>query len=185
MLITLLRHAEIHANDKGRYIGHTDSPLSQFGEQDAITFAKYFVQYNQNNNFDYIYSSDLKRCKQSLKPFLSELNLAIEPVYSKLLREKFWGKHEGKNFDEICKMENTEYINFEQWINVLDGESIEEFIRRVKIVLEELKQNDYKNILIMSHAGVIRTLIYLLSQLSFETSFYTSLPYASFVVLKI
>ncbi len=185
MLITFIRHAEIQSSDIGHYIGHTDSPLSTKGSHDAAVFATYFTKYNQNNRFDAIYCSDLSRCQQTLAPFLNELKVKTKPSITTALREKSWGKHEGKSFEDICHMENTEYKNFEQWLNVLDGESVESFIQRIKNFKQMLSNKKYKNTLIMTHSGVIRTFIYLMSDLSFEKSFSISIPYASFVILNL
>jgi len=183
MLITLIRHAEVEKKFKGRYIGHTNAELSQHGVADSINFSNYFIQNHQHSDFDAIFCSDLIRCKQTLKPIMKNLKSELPPQYTDILREKSWGRHEGLSYKEICQAENVCYKNFEQWLNILDGEKNAEFIQRINNFIERLINNELKNILIITHAGVIHTFIHLLSKLSFEDSFYIKIPYASFVVL--
>jgi len=184
MFITLIRHAQIQTNSQGRYIGHSNITLSNFGLKDAGQLADYLKKYHQHKDFDAIYCSDLTRCRQTLKAISDKLNLTIAPFFTKALREKSWGKHEGLNYDEICQLENTTYQNFDQWINILDGETKEQFIQRINQFNKKLLQSGHQNILIVTHSGVIRTLIYLSSHLTFEQSFYMQIPYASFVVIN-
>ena len=183
MLITLLRHAEIQQAYQGRYIGHTDIALSDHGIKEATLLADFLIQNHQHKNFDAIYCSDLIRCRQTLSPLLTKLNVGILPHFTDRLREKSWGRHEGLNYYEICQQENTSFHNFKQWFNLLDGESINLFIQRIQNFSEKLSLSKKTNILIISHAGVIATFIHLLSNLTFEQSFYIKIPYASFVVL--
>lgn len=184
MLITLIRHAEVQKPYQGRYIGHTDINLSKNGLDDSDNFADYFSQNFQHADFDAIYCSDLIRCRQTLTPFLQKLNLTIAPLYTDDLREKSWGRHEGLSYEEICQQEQTSYQNFNQWINVLDGESNIDFIQRIDNFKEKLSQSKQNNALIITHAGVISTFIYLFTCLNFEQSFYIRIPYASFVILS-
>ncbi|MFK5895160.1 MAG: histidine phosphatase family protein [Pseudomonadota bacterium] len=185
MFITLIRHGEVEARYQGRYIGHTDSHLSDFGIKDARQLADYLKQHHQHRNFDAFFCSDLTRCKQTLKPILKNLNLSISPLYTDKLREKSWGKHEAMNYEEICQLEKTSFQNFDQWLNIMDGETKEQFIQRIKLFKQKLSQSGYENVLIVTHGGVIRTFIYLFSNLTFEQSFFIPVPYASFIVLKL
>jgi alpha-ribazole phosphatase len=185
MLITLIRHAEVQKIYQERYIGHTDVELSSDGLRDSIHFSDYFIQNNQQTNYDAIYCSDLIRCKKTLAPFLKKLKTDISPCYTAILREKSWGRHEGLNYKEICQQENTLYQNFDQWLSILDGENNLDFIQRINDFKEKLIKTELNNVLIMTHGGVIHTFIYLLTQLTYEQSFYIKIPYTSFVVLNL
>jgi len=175
MKIYLLRHAEVIEEYQGKYNGHIDIPLSQNGEKQAKKLAKEL----KHIKFDKIYCSDLLRAKETLKAF----NYTNKVIYSKKLREKSWGKHEGKSFEEITSQGLT-YINFEQWLNALDGEDILSYKKKVsEYFLKTVFNNSQNsNILIITHAGLIKTLISIIKNISFEESFKISLPCASYII---
>ncbi|MDA3907880.1 MAG: histidine phosphatase family protein [Sulfurimonas sp.] len=175
MRVTLVRHAEVEEKYIGCYNGHIDIGLSEKGYTDAKALSKHF----NASDFDSIFCSDLKRTKETLKQFINSKDV----IYTKELREKSWGRHEGLSFDEICKQDKLNYINFEQWTDALDGESIQNFTARVKtFFFEYLPSLDATNILVVTHSGVIKTFIHLLKNISLEVAFSISLPYSSFVV---
>jgi len=177
MKITLVRHAEVIEEYIGKYNGHIDIGLSENGKKQAKELGKKLSHIK----FDKIYCSDLLRAKQTLELF--ELDQDI--IYSNQLREKSWGKHEGKSFDEIIA-EGIEYKNFEQWIDTLDGEDIQSYSTRIKDYFNNtiLKEKD-ENILIVTHAGFIKTFISIMEGCSFEESFTKSLKYSSFLTINI
>lgn len=177
MLITLIRHAQVQEEYQQCYNGHIDISLSEKGKEDAKKLGLYF----KGKNFDALFCSDLKRCKQTLAEF--ELN--IKPVYTRALREKSWGRHEGKSFDEIIKSEEFEYENFEQWLNALDGEKFTEYIKRIENFFRGfLLANPYEHVLIITHAGVIKVLMYIFQNISLEEAFAKSFSYSSFLSLN-
>ncbi len=175
MKITLVRHAEVAEEYQGRYNGHIDISLSKKGKEDAKGLAKKL----KHIAFDKVYCSDLLRAKETLSAF----NVDKEIIYTERLREKSWGRHEGKSFHEIVES-GIEYKNFEQWINALGGEDIENYTQRLKEYFYEtiLKQN-VENILIVTHSGVIKTLLSIIKNISLEEAFSTELPYSSFITL--
>ena len=175
MKITLVRHSEVIKEYQGKYNGHIDISLSQKGKEDAKELAKKL----QNIEFDKIYCSDLVRARETLAAF----NYVCEPIYTKELREKSWGKHEGKSFEEI-QAEGIEYINFEQWISALDGEDFSIYKQKIqKYFYETVFKEDVQNILVVTHSGVIKTLLSLVNNISIEEAFATPLPYSSFITL--
>ena len=175
MKITLVRHTEVEEKYHKKYNGHIDIGLSQRGKMQAEKLAQYF----SNKEFDSVYCSDLKRAKETLSPFKQ----AKDAIYTPQLREKSWGKHEGLSFDAIIAQEKIEYKNFEQWINALDGEPYQAYIQRIKaFFFEFLPTQNAENILIITHAGVIRVLIALVQGLCLEDAFSIDVPYSAYVV---
>jgi len=174
MIITLVRHAEVIEEYQGKYNGHIDIPLSKKGREDSIKLAREL----KDEKFDKIYCSDLLRARETLGAF----NFDTEPIYSEKLREKSWGKHEGKSFEEI-QSSGIDYKDFQQWITALDGEDINLYKQRIEKYFFDyiLKQED-TNILIVTHAGVIKTLISMIQQISLDEAFSIRLPYASYVI---
>jgi len=177
MQIILVRHAEVVKEYKHKYNGHIDIPLSLKGKQQAKNLALKL----QNINFDKIYCSDLKRAKETLHIF----NLKKETIYTQELREKSWGIHEGKSFEEI-EESGIQYSNFNQWINDLDGENLQFYIQRVeKYFKTTVFQQNVQSILVVTHAGVIKTLLSILNNISLEEAFSIELPYSSYISLNI
>ena len=177
MKITLVRHAEVDEAYHRCYNGHIDIDLSVKGKEEARLLGEHL----KDEAYDAIFCSDLKRCRQTLEAF----KLNIKPVYTGELREKSWGRHEGKTFDEIIKTEDFRYEDFEQWINALDGEDYPAYIQRIENFFKGfLPANPYKNVLIMTHAGVIRVLMHILQEISLEDAFSKSFAYSNYVCLN-
>lgn len=164
MRVTLLRHAEVDERYKNCYNGHNDIGLSKNGEAQAKEVAKKL----DTLKFDAVFCSDLRRAKDTLRHSLH----AKDAIYSERLREKSWGKHEGLGFDEIIAQGEVEYIDFLQWIQALGGEPHEEYVKKIKEFffgfLPSLKK---KNILVVTHAGVIRVLFSAIKNIPLEEAF--------------
>ena len=168
MKITFIRHGAVEEKYIGKYNGHIDISLGNDGVLQMREVAKKI----SNISFDAVFCSDLKRAKESCKL----LNLDITPQYTKALREKSWGEHEGMSFAEICKT-GLKYESFEQWIENLRGESIVEFKKRVFDFFKYIYTLKYKHILIVTHSGVIKTFISNIENISLEKAFSTQVPY--------
>ena len=174
MRLYFVRHSEVIEAYQGRYNGHIDIPLSSKGREDAKKLAKKLSHIK----FDRAFCSDLLRARETIAAF----ELDCEVVYTDRLREKSWGRHEGMSFEEITK-EGIEYKGFEQWIAALDGERLESYAARLQAYFKEvlLGQNG-ENVLVVTHAGVIKMLISLSEGISLDETFAISLPYGGFIV---
>ncbi len=205
MIITLVRHGEVEEAYHHCYNGHNDIALSDKGITEALQLSEYFSQ----QSFDAIYSSDLRRCKETTQTIISTVIPAKagihEPkhsdntntlipvstgmtkdqiVYTKALREKSWGKHEGMTFDAITQRDALIYQDFSQWINALDGEPYDAYIERIKTFFTTtLPLTPYNNVLVVTHAGVIRVLMHLLQKISLEEAFSINFPYSAYTTL--
>lgn len=175
MKLVLVRHSEVIPEYKGKYNGHIDIPLSKQGLKDAQTLGEQLKSYT----FDAIYCSDLLRCRETLEQF----KLPMQTIFTDQLREKSWGKHEGMSFAEI-ELSGLKYTNFSQWLEDLDGETVTEFQQRVHdFFFKELQNKQHNVVLIVTHAGVIKTLLALKESLGLEESFAKLLPYSSITEL--
>lgn len=176
MKITLLRHTEVDETYHKCYNGHIDIGLSKKGEEQAKLLAKEF----EESSFDVVYCSDLKRTRDTLSPFIQ----VKQAIYTDKLREKSWGKHEGKTFESIISENEIKYKNFLQWIKALDGEDYEAYIQRVEeFFLQKLKTEKLNTVLVVTHAGVIRVLISLVKGISLEEAFSLDVAYGAYLVL--
>ncbi len=194
MTITLVRHGEVDEAFHRCYNGHNDIALSPKGQEEALELA----QHLKEKSFDAIYSSDLRRCQETLKPIINQLNLststtvipaeagmtAIPTLLTKELREKSWGRHEGMTFDAIVERDGLVYEHFEQWINALDGEPYDAYIERIQhFFTQTLPQTGYNSVLVVTHAGVIRVLMHILKEITLEEAFSIDFPYSAYTTL--
>jgi broad specificity phosphatase PhoE len=179
MIITLVRHGEVEERYHRCYNGHNDIALSARGIDEARQLAKIL----HGKLFDAVYSSDLKRCRETL----GQINASsARPVtFTPALREKSWGRHEGMTFDAIAERDGLVYESFLQWINALDGEPYDLYIERIRrFFTDYLPRQDYGNVLVVTHAGVIRVLMHLLQKISLEAAFSVDFPYSAYTTLN-
>jgi len=172
--ITLLRHTEVAEPYRGKYNGHNNIGLSKRGKEDAKRLAQKFA----NTPFERVYCSDLLRAKETLQPFVQ----AQDAIYTKALREKSWGRHEGMSFEQI-EAEGIVYTNFTQWIEALDGECYHNYMQRLEhFFTQEIFHLECEHILMMTHSGVIRSFIAFMEQIPLEEAFQFPLLYGDGVV---
>lgn len=173
MIVTLVRHCEVIEEYQGKYNGHIDISLSKKGKENA----KILADKLKDVHFEKVYCSDLLRAKETLDAF----SLTQEIIYTPALREKSWGKHEGKSFLEI-EAQGIHYHNFSQWIEALDGEKIDVYTQKIKsFFYGTVFKNSEDTILVVTHAGVIKTLLSITKNISLEKAFSIHLPYSSFL----
>jgi len=153
MAIILLRHAPLPIEFQKRFIGHSNIEIDLL-----LADISKLVEI-KNTKFDMVYSSDLKRCTQTL----DLINFEYE-IDSRLREVKFKEIFEQKTFDEIESMDIFEdkYLDcMDTWHEFICEESLEEYKNRGKSFLQDLPKD--KNILICSHAGTIKMLYKLLT----------------------
>ena len=178
MRLTLVRHTQVIEEYHGKYNGHNNIGLSPKGAAQA----KELCAKLNTLEFDSIFCSDLSRAKETIKDLRQETKI----VYTDRLREKSWGKHEGLSFDEIIAQDEIKYVNFLQWIDALDGEDYKDYISRIKeFFLVYLPSLNKDNILIITHAGVIRVLLSIIKDISLENAFSIKIDYGDLIVENI
>ena len=153
----IVRHGYSVANKEKRFSGQMDIPLDEIGLSQAESVADYIVE---NFKVDSIYTSDLIRTVQTVKPTAERLGLEINKC--KELREVDVGLWQGMLIEDVKKEypENFEvYRNTPGLCRFDGGENYSDCLYRAKALLDELaKENDGKTIVIGTHGGVIRTL---------------------------
>jgi alpha-ribazole phosphatase len=158
MHLFLIRHAQTKHNHDRRYQGSTDAPLNETGELQAREIAKRL----SNKKIDAIYSSNLQRSVQTADFITKVHNLKINQ--DERLREISFGNWEGMSYDEIQKISPD---LLEKWIddpaNIAppNGETLVQLASRVKSAIDEIKSKNTKDetVLLVTHGGVIRTLL--------------------------
>lgn len=169
----LLRHFEVEARYQNTYIGWTDAELSAQGRHTANERKKELLDLLKR--CDCFFASDLKRCRQSLQ------HLGIpesKTTYLEGLREKSFGRSEGMDFETIRKTYNIEYQDFLQWIEAIGGESVDDFLKRIKnTFFKEIFPTAGEENIIMTHAGTIHAVESLVKGVGLEEVFADKLRY--------
>jgi probable phosphoglycerate mutase len=163
--IYLVRHGKTDWNEKKIIQGHTDIPLNTEGEKAAHELAKEL----KGIRFDKIFSSDLLRAKKTAEIIAAEHKLTVETT--KALRERHFAHLEGrpaKLLKEISKtineLEESKRFSYKSHPLVeSDGELMSRFLTFLR---EIAVSNLNKNILVVTHGGVMRVFLILLGRLT-------------------
>ncbi len=156
MKIYLTRHGETEWNKAGRMQGWQNSNLTERGIENA---EKLGASLN-NVNFHRIYCSPLGRAIETANCIRGDRD--IEIMTHDLLKEMGFGLWEGMEFSKIEELYPTQKYNF--WnkphlYEPVEGESFDELICRARMVLDEvINNNDCENVLIVSHAALIKAI---------------------------
>ena len=157
--ILFIRHGETDCNKKKLYYGHLNPGLNETGIWQLKNTRKKLEKLNEK--IDIVFSSDLKRCRESLE--LLEIDKNIKTHFSEKLRELNFGTLEGKTYKEI-ERNFPRYVkemqNNWRYFKAESGESLDDLQMRVSKKLNKIKtENQNKKILVVAHAGVIQSLI--------------------------
>jgi alpha-ribazole phosphatase len=169
MQLTVVRHTQVDV-PKGICYGVTDVPLAKSEDHDLSNLSDQF----ENKEFDLILSSPLSRCR-----ILAEKLAAGRPItIDERLSELDFGDWEMKPWTEIYESEAGKRW-FADYIHTacLNGRSYMDMVHDVKSFLDDLKQRHYQQVLIVTHAGVLRILMALLENKTPEETFDTALQY--------
>lgn len=165
--IFLIRHGQTEANNILRFQGHTDNTLNELGLQQAEKLGRHLSEMDIKK----IYTSDLTRTLQTAAPAAKACGLTIEKVPA--LKEISFGKWEGLTQTEIkAKWPETidNFFKHPASTQIEGGESFAQVQERAwqafqKIVAE---QEDNTSIAIVSHGGIVRTLICSMLELNLD-----------------
>lgn len=163
----LVRHGVTAWNKERKYLGWTDPCLMESEKYQLHSLRNAFKEIQ----FDRCYSSDLKRCLETLSYIYQTEKLVMD----ERLRELHFGEWEGKTY-EMLKEDN----HYKQWLINWEtivppkGESAKKFQERIHSFLFDLLENHghlkkHQKLLIVTHGGVIR---YILSLFMKDLSFW-------------
>jgi broad specificity phosphatase PhoE len=149
-----IRHGESEFNRANKWVGSTDTPLTETGHQQAKKAGEHLRM--QGLSFDIIISSPLERAHQTAKHVASEVGYPHEKIIiNERLVERDFGTLEGKR-DLIAA---TKYMIDESAIDRYDEvEKLIDLHNRVVEVLEEIQKMPHDTILIVGHGAFGRAL---------------------------
>ncbi len=165
----LVRHGETDWNVQEIVQGHTDIALNIVGQEQA----KLLANELKNIPFSAVYTSDLQRAYKTAEIIILEKKLSIEAT--NVLRERQFGHFEGKPrktlqiLDKLVeKLSDQERFSSKSFPDV---ESDEEMIARVITFLREVAiAHPSKNILVVTHGGILRILLIHLGFMTYAQS---------------
>jgi broad specificity phosphatase PhoE len=143
--ILLVRHGQSVWNADGRWQGQADPPLSELGEEQAVSAARAIGMV------DAIYASDLERARHTAELVAEQLGSDV--VVAPNLRERSAGEWEGRTRAEID----------EGWPGYLETgrrpvgyEADDSVLERVLTALEAIARAHDGDVLVVTHGGVVR-----------------------------
>ncbi len=151
MTITWIRHGETEWNAQGLWQGHSESPLSEKGREQALALGRRLA--HGPYRFDRVYSSDLERASVSARLALPD----HEITQDSRLREIHFGIFEGRSLEQLEPEERKELLTWWKlpYQRALPGgESMSDLRRRVDEWRSELAPHSH--IAVFTHGGVIR-----------------------------
>ena len=159
MRLDLLRHGETTLSHTLR--GHTDDELTENGWLQMQSTIQQYVA--GGTNWDVIFSSPLQRCHVFAINLAEQLEIPLQ--LNMHIKEMYFGDWEGISTQSIYENEPELLANFWQFpikYHAPNGESLEQFLQRVKVGFDEIhtqmKINQCNRALVVTHGGVIKLL---------------------------
>lgn len=179
--ITLIRHAQSEANvsqeDRlgGRY--NMQSPLTEFGKNQAVALGNYFKK--ECKTFTAAYSSTALRTKQTAEHCFKAMNCDLSINTSKKLLEQDAGIWEGTSRVIYERADVRLALDTDNWNYVLgdgSGESQAMVAERMKKwiekkVIQYSAKNDNQHLIIFTHGLAIKYLLAELLDLNRSTAY--------------
>jgi alpha-ribazole phosphatase len=175
MEVYLVRHTETVC-EKGICYGQTDVRLQESYEEKFQNIK--FQIPTQNMLF---YSSPSLRCTL-LADYLSDSNYTTDIR----LMEMNFGDWEMKNWEDIAPEELNPWMNDFVNVHVPNGEAFTDLYERVIDFMEdELRKNTAKPVVIVAHAGVIRSILCKITNLPLQDAFQNKVDFGSVVKIEL
>ena len=160
--VVLVRHARTIYNEQGRFQGSSDeSVLTAKGHQDAYATGLALKEYN----FDAIYTSPLKRVRQTTQEIITALGQDNVPfVDSNHLLTEIWMSHwQGLYYQEVKEKFTEDYNCWQNTPHLFSFNNVYpvvEMFEKARLFWQQvLTKHQGKTILIVAHGGINRALI--------------------------
>ena len=180
----LIRHAETVWNRENRIQGHLDSSLTDSGKNDADVWGRRLKRIEWNR----IFGSDLGRAVDTAAIINCHLKIPFET--DQRLREQDWGEWSAKpaekiQYEELDKLDKDKRFGW-QFCPPGGEDRISVWQRSHNALVDAARQWPGNTILVVTHEGVIKNLIYRLCNRLYapgETSLIES-RYLHWLVIK-
>jgi alpha-ribazole phosphatase len=177
-MIFLLRHGEIETDEGKCYTGQMDLPLTKRGIKQAERWKKYLASVD----FKEIYSSDLSRCLDTARIIAGGEKVVIK----KALREIALGQWEGLRREVVKEKYPATWKQRGDDMKYAPpgGESFFELYQRAVPEFRKITENKAHDILIVTHAGVIRSVLTYVLGMPLENMFRVVQDYSGMNLIK-
>lgn len=174
--VLFIRHPETDL--AGTFCGHSDPPINAAGQAQLATL----VHALASETFEAVYTSDLQRAS-ALADALAKTH-RVPCVITSALREIHFGEWESLTWSQI---EQRNPAAAAAWVSnypdqsAPNGEPFKVFQARVLNELDSIFTGPKERIAIVTHAGVIRTMLTTRCNLDETTAWSLTKPYCSVV----
>lgn len=156
MKIYITRHGQTNWNVEGKMQGSKNSDLTEQGKKEALNLGNSL----KDIKIDYIYTSPLTRAYDTAVLIKGDRDISIG--IHENLKEMNFGIWEGMHNDDVLKDyadQHYKFWNEPHLYTSIGGETFDELIKRIKIILNDIKnQNKGESILLITHAIVIKAI---------------------------
>jgi broad specificity phosphatase PhoE len=153
-VLLLARHGETDWNRERRWQGHADRPLTPRGVEQARALAARVA----GTELDAVYSSDLRRARDTAAAVATNVGLPLEPTPE--LREVDVGSWSGLTRAEAAARFPAAFARWERGeIGWTDGETYEAMSKRILDAIHRIAgRHPVGRVLVVTHAGPIRAI---------------------------
>lgn len=181
--LLLIRHAATDVSDRNLLVGSTDMEAGRAG------LAKVKRLLPLLNGYEPVkwYCSPQRRAVQTAERLNALLPRTLEFEEDSRLREIDFGRWEQKTFSEIQEEDPDLIPAWSQYYDFAfpDGESVTGFAGRVGAFIGDMKKEEDVEIGVITHGGVIRTMICLALGLGAKNYLFFSVSPASLTILDL
>lgn len=153
---------------KGICYGQSDIDVTNTFEKEA---SEIVTQLGRQDSETVIYSSPLVRCKKLANKLSNNI------IFDERLKELNFGDWELKEWNDINQHEMSLWMKDFVNVAVTNGESYIDLHKRSTDFLKEIVSKNHKKVIIITHAGVIRSLYSYINNTPLEKSFDLKLNY--------
>ena len=161
----LIRHAQTRWNREKRIQGQSDSPLTSDGKRQAACWGQLLKPFG----WDCILASDMGRAQATAEHINTILKISL--TTDRRLREQDWGQWSGKTIADLKTDHGAELKAQEDagWAFCPPGgeDRLQVWQRSHKALLEASTRWPETKILVVTHEGVLKSLIYRLCERKF------------------
>lgn len=175
MEIILVRHTTPNIK-KGICYGQADIEVASTFEKEIQPILKEVPLNDANISY---YSSPLKRCAVLANELSERIN------FDNRLKELDFGDWELQNWNAISKEELTVWMDDFVTIPAKNGESYLDLHKRTTAFLTDLQKNATQKAIIITHAGVIRSIWAYANKIPLKNSFELKLDYGAVIKLNL
>jgi broad specificity phosphatase PhoE len=181
--IYLMRHGETEYHAQKRVLGRIDAGLNQRGKEQALLAAGYFEAIE----LAAIYSSPLRRCRETAQPVAEMKGLVVETVEG--LMEVDMGEWDGQLLKDLFEHDSErvgKWMQNPSSVPIPGGEDFNAVRERVMGAAGDItsRHSDDEKILIVSHGGPIRGIISEALRLDLDNMFRIQIDLTSISAIK-